>query len=96
MLRHSVSVCYALGMTNTSPSVGIVKKHNDGGTYREIAFAETRNRWGVAITEWTTYRNTIVYEVLRASDKDVMFRLGWYRTEAEARAAANKLWLRDR
>ena len=73
-----------------------VKKHIDGGTYREIQFAYTRNRWGISITEWTTYRNDILFEVNRVTDDNKAFRLGKFKTEAEARAYANKMWKHDR
>lgn len=73
-----------------------VKNHADGGTYRVIAFAETRNRWGVAVTEWTTYRNAVVFQIHRVSDDNKMLAQGTFDTEAEARAAANRLYRRDR
>ncbi len=72
------------------------KAHIDGGTYTELAFAETRNRWGISITRWTTYRNTIVFEVNRVSDDNKTFRLAKFTTETEARAYANTAWKRDK
>jgi len=72
------------------------KTHTDGGTYSVIAFAETLNGWGVAITKWTTYRNAIVFEVMRVSDDNKMLRQGTCKTETEARAAANRLWTADK
>ena len=74
----------------------ITKAHIDGGTWRELAFAETRNRWGVAVTEWTTYRGHVVFQIHRVSNDHKMLAMGTYDTEANARAAANKLWMRDR
>lgn len=73
-----------------------IKNHPDGGTYTELAFAETRNRWGVSITRWTTYRNTTVFEVHRVSDDNKTLRLRTFNTEAKARAFANETWKRDR
>ena len=75
---------------------GIVKNHIDGGTYRELAFAETRNRWGVAVTEWTTYRGQVVFQIHRVSDKGQMLSQGTFNTEAAARAAANRLYFHDK
>jgi hypothetical protein len=72
------------------------KAHLDGGTYIEIAFAETRNRWGINITRWTTYRSTVKFEVHRVSDDHMAFRLGCFDTEAEARSYANKMWRLDK
>ena len=80
-------------MTNTESTP---RAHNDGGTYTVIAFAETRNHWGIAITRWTTYRNEVRYEVKRVSDDNRAVRLHHFATEAEARAYANKMWRRDR
>ena len=82
-------------MNTTTTSKGIVKTHIDGGTYRELAFAETRNRWGVAVTEWTTYKGQIVFQIHRVSDKGQMLAQGTFATEAEARDAANRLYRRD-
>ena len=73
-----------------------VKNHIDGGTFKTIAFAETRNRWGISITEWTTYRGNVVFEVNRVSDDDKTFRLGHFATEAAARDFANKMWRKDK
>ncbi len=72
------------------------KAHLDGGTYTETAFAETRTRWGISITRWTTYRNTIKFEVHHVSDDNKTLRLGYFDTEAEARSYANKMWRRYR
>ena len=82
-------------MTATATK-SIVKKHIDGGTYRELAFAYTRNRWGVAVTERTTYRGAVVFQIHRVSDKGQMLCLGTFNTEAEARAAGNRLYFRDK
>lgn len=73
-----------------------IKRHIDGGTYRELAFAETRNRWGVAVTEWTTYKGQLVFQIHRVSDKGQMLSQGTFKTEAEARTAANRLYRRDK
>lgn len=73
-----------------------VKTHIDGGTYTEVAFAETRNGWGISLTRWTTYRNTVVFEVNRVSADSKAFRLGHFATELEARAFANKMHRRDK
>lgn len=78
--------------TATTPKV---KNHIDGGTYTEVAFAETRNRWGISITRWTTYRNQIIFEVHRVSADDKTLRLGHFKTEAAARAFANTTWLSE-
>lgn len=83
-------------MNTTTASKGIVKTHIDGGTYRELAFAETRNRWGVAVTEWTTYKGQVIFQIHRVSAKGQMMAQGNFTTEAEARAAANRLYFRDR
>ena len=72
------------------------KTHTDGGTYTEIAFAETRNRWGISITCWTTYRDEIRFEVHRVSADNKTFRLNHFTTENEARGFANKMWRQDR
>ncbi len=73
-----------------------VKNHPDGGTYTELAFAETANNWGISITRWTTYRNAILFEVHRVSADNKTLRLGHFNTETEARSYANKMWSRDR
>ncbi|MEU7170263.1 hypothetical protein ABZ949_02075 [Micromonospora tulbaghiae] len=73
-----------------------VKNHPDGGTWQEIAFAYTRNRWGVAVTERTTHRGATVFQIHRVSDKGQMLCLGTFNTEAEARTAANRLYFRDK
>lgn len=83
-------------MNTTTASKGIVKTHIDGGSYRELAFAETRNRWGVAITEWTTYKGQTVFQIHRVSAKGQMMAQGNFATETEARTAANRLWARDK
>ncbi|MEU7677931.1 hypothetical protein AB0C42_24325 [Micromonospora taraxaci] len=80
----------------TIDSKSTVKSHIDGGTFRVLAFAETRNRWGVAVTEWTTYRGAVVFQIHRVSDEGQMLRQGTFNTEAEARAAANRLYRRDK
>lgn len=74
----------------------IPRKHTDGGTYIEIAFSETRERWGINITRWTTYRGTTVFEINRVSPEGKMLRLDKRATEAEARQVANAAWKRDR
>lgn len=73
-----------------------IKNHPDGGTYQVLAFAETRARWGIAITRWTTYRNDVVFEVCRVSDDNKTLRLKCFRAEAHARAFANEMWKQDR
>ena len=70
------------------------QSHIDGGAYRVLAFAETRDGWGVAVTEWTTYRNKVVFQVHRVSDKNVMLAQGT--SEAAARQAANRLFAKDK
>lgn len=72
------------------------KAHIDGGTYRVLALAETRNGWAVAVTEWTTYRGQIRYEVKRVSADNMAVRLDHFGSEAEARTYANKVWKLDR
>lgn len=72
------------------------RNHIDGGTYRVLAFAETRNGWGVAVTEWTTYRGAIVFQIHRVSDTNRMLAQGTFKTEQEARAAANRLYFLDK
>lgn len=71
-------------------------KHIDGGTYRIIAEAKTTRGYAITITEWTTYRNEVVYEVNRTDPEVRMFRLGTYQTEAEARKHGNVMWKADR
>lgn len=83
-------------MNVATASKGIVKNHPDGGTWREIAFAYTRNRWGIAVTERITYRGTVVFQIHRVSDKGQMLSQGTFNTEAEARTAANRLYFRDK
>jgi hypothetical protein len=73
-----------------------VKTHIDGGTYTEVAFAETRNRWGIQITRWATYRGAVRFEVNRVGADSKTLRLSHFATEADARSFANKMWLRDR
>jgi len=73
-----------------------IKSHPDGGTYAELAFAETRNKWGISIARWTTYRDETVYEVHRVSPDDRTLRLSYFRSEAQARAFANKIWAQDK
>lgn len=72
------------------------KAHIDGGTYTEIAFAETSNGFGISITRWTTYRNTVVFEVNRVSNENKTLRLAKFDTEAKARAYGNQMWRKDR
>lgn len=74
----------------------MIKDHADGGTYEVLQFAETRNGWGVAVTRWTTYRNTVVFEVMRCNADNKMIRMSHHTTEEAARSAANTLWKRDR
>ena len=83
----------AYTLTKTRPAG---KAHVDGGTYRVLALHGTREGWAIAVTEWTTYRNTVVYEVLRVSADNKAMRLATKTTEAEARDAANAAWLLDR
>jgi len=71
------------------------KAHIDGGTYTTLQFAETRNGWGISITRWTTYRNTVVFEINRVSADNKTLRLAHFTTETEARAYANEMWKRD-
>jgi len=73
-----------------------IKAHSDGGTYEVLALAETRNRWAIAITRWTTYRNTVVFEVKRVSPENVTLRLAHFDTEKEARNYGNEMWKADR
>lgn len=72
------------------------KAHIDGGTYVTIAFAETSNGFGISITRWTTYRNTVVFEVNRVSDENKTLCLAKFDTEAKARAYGNQMWRKDR
>lgn len=72
------------------------RTHIDGGTYRELQYAPTANGWGVCLTEWTTYRGNVVYQIHRVSDSGKMMALGNFRTEAEGRAAANRMWALDK
>jgi hypothetical protein len=72
------------------------KTHTDGGTYRVLALHATSNGWAVAITEWTTYRNQIRFEVLRVSPDNKALRLATKITEQDARDAANAVWKQDR
>lgn len=81
-------------MTTTQTTAA--KPHADGGTFTTLALANTRDGWAIAITRWTTYRNTVVFEVHRVSPENKMMRLGTKRTEQAARALANETWLRDR
>jgi hypothetical protein len=66
-------------MQATATTKSVVKNHIDGGTYRELAFAETRDRWGVAVTEWTTYRGMVVFQIHRVSDNGQMLSQGTYK-----------------
>lgn len=72
------------------------KAHADGGTYKVLALANTRDGWAIAITEWTTYRGNVVFEVLRVSPENKTIRLEKHTNEAAARAAGNRAWQRDR
>lgn len=72
------------------------KRHQDGGTYEVLQVANTRDGWAIAITRWTTYRNTVVFEVLRVSPDNKTVRLDIKQTEAEVRKAANAAWKLDR
>lgn len=72
------------------------KQHADGGTYKTLALAETRNGWAIAITEWTTYRGNVVFEILRVSPENKTVRLDKKTTEADARKRANEAWRADR
>ncbi len=83
-------------MANEEMATKTIKNHPDGGTYTELAFAETCNRWGISITRWTTYRNNVLFEVHRVSPDNKAFRLDYFSSEADARAFANKMWARDR
>jgi hypothetical protein len=82
-------------MTNTA-ATQTVKPHIDGGTYTEVAFAETRNGFGISITRWVTYRDAVVFEVNRVSDTNRTLRISSFDTEAKARSFANEMWKRDR
>lgn len=73
-----------------------IKTHTDGGTYRVLALHNTSNGWAVAITEWTTYRNAVVFEVLRVAPDNKALRLATKLTEQDARDAANAVWMQDR
>ncbi len=77
-------------MTKTS------KTHADGGTYTTLQLSETRDRWAIALTKWTTYKGNVRFEVLRVSPENKTIRLSLHNTETEARAAANVAWKRDR
>ncbi len=72
------------------------KPHADGGTYVALQLSETRDRWAIALTEWTTYKGAKRFEVLRVSPENKTIRLSVHNTETEARTAANEAWKRDR
>lgn len=72
------------------------KAHADGGTYVVLQLADTRERWAIALTEWTTYKGALRYEVLRVSPDKKTIRLSLHNEEKPARAAANIAWKRDR
>ncbi|MDD4868198.1 MAG: hypothetical protein PHQ28_14085 [Mycobacterium sp.] len=74
----------------------MTKAHPDGGTVETLQLAETRNGWAIAITRWTTYRNTVVFEVLRVAPDNKALRIGRANTEAHARKLANAAWSADR
>ena len=80
----------------TKSEAQTTKQHADGGTYEVLAFAETRDRWAIMITRWTTYRNTVVFEVKRVSPENVTLRLAHFDTEKEARDYGNEMWKADR
>ena len=80
----------------TATTTQTAKPHIDGGTYATIAFAETRGGWGISITRWAIYRNTVVFEVNRVSDTNRTMHLKSFKTESEARAYANEMWKQDR
>jgi hypothetical protein len=82
--------------TTSTATKSTPKAHIDGGTYTNIAFAETRNRWGIAITEWTTYRGQTVFEIHRVSNDNKMLVIARCNTETAARARANTAWLAER
>lgn len=73
-----------------------VRAHQDGGTYETIALAETRDRWAIAITRWTTYRGNVRFEVLRVSPENRTLRLNLFNDETAARQYGNKMWRKDR
>lgn len=79
--------------TMTQPKV---KQHPDGGTYTELAYAETGEGWGISITRWTTYRHTVRFEVHRVSPEFLTLRLDHFGDEAAARKFANTMWRHDR
>ncbi len=72
-----------------------VHRHIAGGTWVTLAFAPTRNGWGIHLAEWTTYRGETRFEVNRETPKGQLFRLGHFATEAEARAFANREYLAE-
>jgi hypothetical protein len=73
-----------------------IKKHADGGTYKVIQVADTRDGWAIALTEWTTYRGALRWEVLRVAPDGVSLRLDLCQAEAPARERANHAWRQDR
>lgn len=79
-------------MTQTTAA----KAHTDGGTYAVIAFAETRNGFGIAVTRWVTYRDQVVFEVNRVGSDGRMLRLKHFTTEPKAREFGNAMWRRDK
>lgn len=79
------------------------EKHPDGGTYRVIAQAATIGGWAAFVTEWMTYRGTVLFEVLRATPPGTFrpgtratARLHLAATETEARQLANRVCAADR
>lgn len=72
------------------------KKHSDGGTYKVLQLANTRDGWAIALTEWTTYRGNVVFEILRVSPDNASVRIDQATTEDAARKLANKHWTSDR
>lgn len=79
-----------------STPAGTMRVHPDGGTFRVLAWHPTCDGWGVAITEWRTYRNQMRYEVLRTDAQGMSLRIATKVTEQDARDAANALWMQDR
>lgn len=73
-----------------------VHSHIDGGTFRTVAFAATQRGFGITITEWTTYKGAVVFEVNREDARGRLFRLAQFGTEADARARANREYRADK
>lgn len=83
-------------MTKTSTAAQTIRKHPDGGTYRILQVANTQGGWGISLTEWTTYRGQVRFEVERVSPENRTLRLGHFGSEKEARVFANQQWKLDR